>query len=104
MWNVYQVNLRTNNHCEGWNNRFNRLVNKHHPNIWHLLTAIRDEQASSTVTRLQITAGQEVLHRNKKQEAVEKQIQRLTVSYNNGNIDAIELVTGISHNLNHPNL
>ena len=72
--------------------------------IWRLLTAIHDEQASSTVTQLQITAGQEVLHRNKKQEAVEKRIQRLTVSYNNGNIDAIELLTGISHNLNQPNL
>jgi hypothetical protein len=33
-WNVQNIDIRTNNDCEGWHHRFNMLVNKHHPNIW----------------------------------------------------------------------
>ena len=61
MWNVYNVDIRTNNDCEGWHNRFNRAVDRHHPNIWHLLRVITEEQSATDVTRMQIAAGRDVV-------------------------------------------
>ncbi|KAF0753121.1 Uncharacterized protein FWK35_00025243 [Aphis craccivora] len=34
---------RTNNACEGWNNRFSHLVGIKHPSIWKLLTKMCQE-------------------------------------------------------------
>jgi len=41
-WNINLTTLstnphRTNNACEGWNNRFSHLVGIKHPSIWKLL-------------------------------------------------------------------
>lgn len=47
-WNVNLTTLsknphRTNNACEGWNNRFSHLVGIKHPSIWKLLTKMCQE-------------------------------------------------------------
>ena len=48
LWKVHGNDVwRTNNHCEGWHNRFNRAISKHHPNIWLFLRAIQQEQAAT---------------------------------------------------------
>ena len=99
MWNVFESDLRTNNDCEGWHNRFNRAVGKHHPNIWHLLSCIRDEQATVMVTRQQIAAGHDMKIKSKKFLQMQKRIEKLYTSYNSGKIDVVQLITGISHNL-----
>lgn len=60
LWNVSSLDLRTNNMVEGrfplfilglssnlgWNHRFNRLVNRHHPNPWHFVECLKKEEAS----------------------------------------------------------
>ncbi|XP_029344063.1 uncharacterized protein LOC107885917 [Acyrthosiphon pisum] len=50
VWNVRDATLnngdRTNNVCEGWNNRFSNLVNHKHPTIWTLITKMRHENAA----------------------------------------------------------
>ena len=38
-WNVANLGTRTNNHVEGWHNRFANIVSKYHPNLWYLLEA-----------------------------------------------------------------
>lgn len=37
MWNVYDLESRTNTDLEEWHFRFNSLVNKHHPDTWKLI-------------------------------------------------------------------
>ncbi|XP_065317600.1 uncharacterized protein LOC135925933 [Gordionus sp. m RMFG-2023] len=48
-WNVFNVTIagenRTNNVCEGWNNRFKHIVGNKKPKIWELLEKIRMEIA-----------------------------------------------------------
>lgn len=34
---------RTNNHAEGWHNKFNKLVKKHHPNLFELISCMKKE-------------------------------------------------------------
>ena len=43
MWNVYtETDKWTNNHVEGWNSKFAKVVGKHHPNIFQFMVAKHD--------------------------------------------------------------
>ena len=99
MWNVSDCDLRTNNACEGWHNRFNRAVNRHHPNIWHLLRTVVDEQVSTDVLRCQIAAGQSVMREAAKYRSVRKNVETIRNRYRAGTIDVMAFLDGISHNL-----
>ena len=46
MWNMYKQELRTNNKVEGWYNSLNQAVRKSHPNIYELLTTLKEEHAA----------------------------------------------------------
>ena len=99
MWNVYDTDVRTNNACEGWHNRFNRAVDRHHPNIWHLLRVIMEEQAMTDVMRCQIAAGHNVCYEVPKYKAIRKRITTICDRYRAGTIDVIAYLDAISHNL-----
>ena len=49
LWNVHQATLnnepRTNNQCEGWNNRFKSLIGQNHPSVWTLIEALKREES-----------------------------------------------------------
>ena len=48
VWNVYtESEKRTNNHVEGWNSKFMKVVGKHHPNIFQFVDALKREQAAT---------------------------------------------------------
>ena len=36
---------RTNNLCEGWNNKFYHLIGYQHPSIWKLIRTIQKEES-----------------------------------------------------------
>lgn len=100
MWNVWYVDVRTNNSCEGWHSRFNRIVNKHHPNTWYLMRCFQEEQASTDVTRCQIAAGQSNAVRvTQKYKLLQKRVETLKGLYNAGTMNTLEYLRGISHNL-----
>jgi len=99
MWNVYDKDIRTNNNCEGWHNRFNRAINRHHPNIWHLIRVIIEEQATTDVIRCQMDAGQNIVREDRKVKAIKKRIATISERYRAGTIDISEYISGISHNL-----
>jgi hypothetical protein len=101
LWNVYRVSRRTNNHLEGWHNRFANIVRKNKPNIWILICALKNEQAATEVQRAQIAAGQIVQRQEKRYKQVEKNIKALTRRYRHGQManGVEEYLQGISHNL-----
>ena len=58
MWSVFdQDGSRTNNHLEGWNSKFNSLISRPHPNIYQLVDVIKEEQAVTELTTVQLEAG-----------------------------------------------
>jgi hypothetical protein len=100
MWNVFDVDIRTNNSCEGWHIRFNSMVNKHHPNLWFLLRFMLEEQTSTDMTRNQIAAGQSNTVRVvSKYKKLQQRITTLRTRFNAGTIDTMAFLTGISFNL-----
>ncbi|KRZ04540.1 hypothetical protein T11_5919 [Trichinella zimbabwensis] len=44
LWNVHNVNIRTNNHLEGWHNRLNKRASKSHIGLYELLQLLIAEQ------------------------------------------------------------
>ena len=46
-WNMHKMNMadqpRTNNVCEGWNDKFHSLVGHSHPTIWKLIEILQVE-------------------------------------------------------------
>ena len=43
MWNVYtESDKLTNNHVEGWNSKFAKVVGKHYPNIFQFMVGKPD--------------------------------------------------------------
>lgn len=55
LWNVHQATLdgepKTNNQCEGWNNRFTHLVGYQHPSVWVLIDALQKEECCASNIR-----------------------------------------------------
>ncbi len=99
MWNVHGVDLGTDNHVEGWHRRFNSVVNKHHPNLWHFMTQLIIEQAASDAIVQQIAAGQQVQATCAKFKQLNARIKRLHQRYVAGRLTVMQLVTGVGHNL-----
>ena len=99
MWNVLNVQRRTNNGCEGWHNRFTRIVDKHHPNIWQLIKKLQEEEASVRGSMLQLRAGVQLNKPDRKVVARNACLDRLTGQYTQNLITQDALLTGISYNL-----
>ena len=93
------MEIRTNNHCEGWHTRFANAIGRHHPNIYQVVKCIQDKQASVTVLHQQIAAGRLARRHVPKYVELEKRLQKLQTRYERGRITALEYVTGVSHNL-----
>jgi uncharacterized protein YbgA (DUF1722 family) len=99
MWNVYQVNTRTNNNLEGWHSRFQKIVARHRPNLWQLLEAMLQEQAATEVALQQVAAGRHVHTGNCKYKRVKKQLKRLLSDYRHGRKTLTQYITGVTYNL-----
>ncbi|KRY08745.1 hypothetical protein T03_14301, partial [Trichinella britovi] len=75
MWNVYNVNIRTNNDLEGWHFEMNRLAGKRHLSFYETLI--------QQVTSGRVTAS-DLQIKNKKYEELQQRITALTAEYNGG--------------------
>ena len=86
LWNQHQSALdkvhRTNNISEGWHNRFQIVVGRHHPDLLTALRELQLEQADTETIVAELIAGRKVksLPRHKWVIAQEK-IQGLTAEY-----------------------
>ncbi|CAF3261290.1 unnamed protein product, partial [Rotaria socialis] len=70
-WNVYGLKLRTNNNCEGEENRFNHLL-------------------------IQMKGGLQTQPKTKKTQAIQQRIDTLYIRRDNGDVTSKELLEGLS--------
>ncbi|KRY36457.1 hypothetical protein T01_13752 [Trichinella spiralis] len=88
LWNVYNVNIRTNNDLEGWHFKMNRLAGKRHLGFYELLQLLIDEQGSTETLIQQVTSGRvtasDLQVKNKKYEELQQRITALTAEYDGG--------------------
>ena len=55
IWNVHDA--RTNNMCEGWNNKFFNLVGHAHPSLWRVIEWCQKEEATVRTISQQDAVG-----------------------------------------------
>ncbi|CAF0794235.1 unnamed protein product [Didymodactylos carnosus] len=93
-WNVYGLEHRTNNICEGWHNRFSQRVQKHHPHIWHFTDVLKKEFKFGH-DRIQLLAGAPMKNPRQKTTAVQKRITTLTRHYEAQQLNEMEFLLAI---------
>ncbi|CAF4935093.1 unnamed protein product [Rotaria sp. Silwood1] len=96
-WNVYGIQMRTNNNAEGYHNRLNSRISKYHPNIWAFIRCIQGEENRFNHLLIQMKGGLTARPKTKKTLAIQHRIDTLYVRYNNGDINANELLDGLSY-------
>ncbi|KRY26217.1 hypothetical protein T01_14663, partial [Trichinella spiralis] len=88
LWNVYNVNIRTNNHLEGWHNRLNRKAGKSHNGLYELLQLLIAEQGVMDTLIQQVLSGNatvgDLRRVNKVYAQKQRQVARYTGEYTNG--------------------
>ncbi|KRZ17403.1 hypothetical protein T11_1024 [Trichinella zimbabwensis] len=88
LWNVHNVNIRTNNHLEGWHNRLNRKAGKTHNGLYELLQILIAEQGVMDTLIRQVLSGNATVGdlRRVNRVYVEKQqrVEQYTGEYTNG--------------------
>ncbi len=100
MWSVFERDgSRTNNHLEGWHSKFNSIISRPHPNIYQLLHAIREEQAVTELTAVQLEAGSQTPRRKRRYVAVDDRLARLMKAYVDGEKTIDQFVVGVAYNL-----
>jgi len=83
LWNHYEAaknkEHKTNNISEGWHNRFQIAVGKHHPDLYSCLTEFQKEQAYSETCISELALGKRVKAAPKKQwVTLQHRIQDIT--------------------------
>lgn len=103
-WNVHEATLnndpRTNNQCEGWNNKFRHLVGHKHPSIWKAIQALQEEAATVKVQIAQHSVGNVPRKKNKRVYInLQERLKNLCQRYNNGNQTIIQFLRSVAHNI-----
>ncbi|KRX15683.1 hypothetical protein T07_7561 [Trichinella nelsoni] len=88
LWNVHNVNIRTNNHLEGWHNRLNRKADKKHNGFYELLELLISEQGVMDTLIQQVLSGNvtagDLRRVNRVYAQKQRQVAQYTGEYNNG--------------------
>lgn len=102
-WNVHQSTLldsnRTNNVCEGWNNRFNHLVGHKNPSIWKLLKNMKNEVGADNAKLTLSEIGQLTYKRPHKGHIMQTRLKNLCEQFNRGELSVDIFLTNIGHNI-----
>jgi hypothetical protein len=104
VWSVHNAtmegNPRTNNVCEGWNNKFHTLVGSSHPSIWTVIKWFHREQSTVTTIVQQDSIGTQPAKRvSQKLVLLQKRIQNLCHDRVSGRKTVPEFLHGIACNI-----
>lgn len=86
LWNHYHAVLEdrdtTNNASEGWHNRFQTTVNKHHPDLFSALHEFQKEQADTEIGLIELAQGKSIKDAPKKKWLLlKRQLKVMVESY-----------------------
>ena len=104
LWNVHNATIndeaRTNNLCEGWNNKFMHLVGQYHPSIWRVIRCVQKDQATTHVAVLQDLRGMPPKKRRKRAtDEYQHRLRNLCQDSVHGRKDIRQFLRGVGHNI-----
>jgi hypothetical protein len=86
---------RTNNYCEGFHSKINRLIHKTHPNFYEVLDILKTIQFTNQLELLRLLRGGEPKARKKNFVEQDKKINRLWQNYIQNGLSLELLVDGL---------
>ena len=108
IWNVHDDTVngdaRTNNMCEGWNNKFFNLVGHTHPSIWRVIEWCQKEEATVRTIIQQDAVGNPPVKRTQQRHVqLQERLQNLCRDLTTGQKTIAEFLCGVGWNirLNH---
>ena len=97
MYNVHNEIHRTNNALESWHSRFNKVVGRHHPNIYMLFQFLIQEQVQTENHVGNIELGRSVNYTPAKTKRIDKQIALLVHRFDSGEMDEVSFLKSIGY-------
>ncbi|CAM4872329.1 unnamed protein product [Rotaria socialis] len=96
-WNVFGLEIRTNNNAEGFHNRLNSRLSKSHPNIWTFIKCIQGEQNRFNHLMIQMKGGLSSRQKTARTLAIQQRLNTLYLRHEKGDISDSELFEGLSY-------
>ncbi|XP_003377339.1 hypothetical protein Tsp_01527 [Trichinella spiralis] len=101
LWNVHNVNIRTNNHLEGWHNQLNRKAGKGHNGLHELLQLLIGEQGVMDTLIQQVLSGNatvgDLRRVNKVYAEKQQRVAQYTCEYTNGSHTLEQLLEALMY-------
>ncbi|KRZ05321.1 PiggyBac transposable element-derived protein 3 [Trichinella zimbabwensis] len=101
LWNVHSVNIRTNNHLEGWHNRLNRKAGKSHNGLYELLQLLIAEQGVMDTLIQQVLSGNatvgDLRRVNRVYAEKQQRVAQYTGEYTNGRRTLEQFLAALMH-------
>ena len=108
IWNVHDTTVngdaRTNNMCDGWNNKFVKLVGHAIPSIWRVIEWCQKEEATvRTIIQQDAVGYQPVKLTQQRHVQLQERLQKLCSDLTTGQKTIDEFLCGVGWNitLNH---
>ncbi|XP_042228469.1 uncharacterized protein LOC121870655 [Homarus americanus] len=108
LWKVHDAtmnnNARTNNICEGWNNKFFNLVGHYHPSVWRVIEWFQLEEATVSTIIQQDGVGNPPRKRVRRRYVqLQERIRNLCAGRREDHKTVAEFLRGVGWNirLNH---
>ena len=98
VWNHFKTDgPRTTNRIQGWHTKPKKKVSHAHPNIYTVISIIKDIQATNEVTRMQRNAGGTIRPNAKRYRDIDSRLIQLKDHLTSGRIDVIQYSDATSH-------
>jgi hypothetical protein len=106
IWNVHDAttngDARTNNMCEGWNNKFFNLVGHAHPSIWRVIEWCQKEEATVRTIIQQDPVGNPPVKRTQQRYVqLQERLQNLCRDLTTGQKTIAEFLCEVGWNIRH---
>ena len=103
LWNVHQATLnnepRTNNQCEGWNNRFKSLIGQNHPSVWTLIEALKREESIVSTQIAKDLNGEPPKKKRREYKDMQIRLYNLCKDYSERRKTIPEFLRGVGFNI-----
>ncbi|CAF4109715.1 unnamed protein product [Adineta steineri] len=93
---MFDIPDQYNNCCEGYHNRMNHRISRHHPHMWRFVQFMQGKEKHAQTIVLQWSSGAS-RKQNTRTTAKQKRIDTLNKRYKGGLTDASKLLTGFSY-------
>lgn len=101
VWSVYERTIndepRTTNLVEGWHNRFQNIVSKHHPNVYEFIKHLKGEQSHTEKGIERLISGTNAKVVKRKVQSANRRIRNILETFESRSL--ADFLRGLAMNI-----